>query len=192
MLGKVRDGPVPAEARLLLRFDSEPLAVLVRDMNKFSNNVMARHVFLALSAERGGVGEAQASARIVQDWLASRGLEARELVLENGSGLSRTERASAATLAAVLRASWQSPTMPELMSSFPLFAVDGTLKSRRADTVAGQAHLKGGTLDGVQAQAGFVLDRRGRRWIVVMIVNHANAQAAQPALDALAEWVAAR
>ena len=190
--GKVRGGPVPPEARLLLRFDSEPLPVLVRDMNKFSNNVMARHVFLALSAERGGVGEAQASARIVQDWLASRGIEARELVLENGSGLSRTERASAATLAAVLRAAWLSPTMPELMSSFPLFAVDGTFKSRRAGAVAGQAHLKGGTLDGVQSEAGYVLDRRGRRWIVVMIVNHANAQAAQPALDALAEWVGAR
>jgi D-alanyl-D-alanine carboxypeptidase/D-alanyl-D-alanine-endopeptidase (penicillin-binding protein 4) len=66
--------------------------------------------------------------------------------------------------------------------------VDGTLKSRRAGGVAGQAHLKGGTLDGVQSEAGFVLDRHGRRWIVVMMVNHANANAAQPALDALAEW----
>ena len=71
----------------------------------------------------------------------------------------------------------------------PVFATDGTLKSRNAGSVAGQAHVKGGTLTGVQSVAGYVLDRAGRRWAVAMMVNHANANAAQPALDALLEWV---
>jgi serine-type D-Ala-D-Ala carboxypeptidase/endopeptidase (penicillin-binding protein 4) len=151
--------------------------------------VMARHLFLALSAERSGAGDTLASARLVAEWLRSRGIEAPELVLDNGSGLSREERASAATLASVLRSAWASPVMPELAASFPVYAVDGTLKSRRAATAGGQAHLKGGTLTGVQSVAGYVLDAKGRRWIVVMIVNHPNANAAQPALDALVEWV---
>ncbi len=47
--GKVRSGTVPAQAKLFLRYESEPLANLVRDMNKNSNNVFARHLFLALS-----------------------------------------------------------------------------------------------------------------------------------------------
>jgi D-alanyl-D-alanine carboxypeptidase/D-alanyl-D-alanine-endopeptidase (penicillin-binding protein 4) len=153
---------------------------------------MARHLFLALSAERGAPGEALASERIVRDWLAAKGIRADSLVLENGSGLSRSERASAATVAAVLKSAWTSPVMPELMASLPVFAVDGTLKSRRALGAAGHAHLKGGTLTGVQSVAGYVLDRSGKRWIVVMIVNHPNAGAAQGALDALVEWVGAR
>jgi D-alanyl-D-alanine carboxypeptidase/D-alanyl-D-alanine-endopeptidase (penicillin-binding protein 4) len=161
-------------------------------MNKFSNNVMARHVFLALSAERGGPGETAASARILREWLAAKGLDERELVVENGSGLSRNERASAAFIASVLRSAWASGVMPELASSFPVFAVDGTLRTRRAGTAGGNAHLKGGTLTGVQSMAGYVLDRGGKRWIAVMMVNHANAGAAQPALDALVQWVSAR
>ena len=79
--------------------------------------------------------------------------------------------------------------MPELMSSFPVLAVDGTLKTRGVASVPGRAHLKGGTLTGVQSEAGYVLDANGTRWVVVMLMNHPNANAAQPALDALVAWV---
>jgi serine-type D-Ala-D-Ala carboxypeptidase/endopeptidase (penicillin-binding protein 4) len=79
--------------------------------------------------------------------------------------------------------------MPELAASLPIFAVDGTFGMRPAYAAAGRAHVKGGTLTGVQSMAGYAVDRAGRRWIVVMIVNHPNANAAQPALDALLEWV---
>jgi D-alanyl-D-alanine carboxypeptidase/D-alanyl-D-alanine-endopeptidase (penicillin-binding protein 4) len=189
--GRTRLDAVPPGARLLYRHDSEPLANLVRDMNKFSNNVMARHVYLALSAENGGRGEAAASELRMRQWLKDKGIDAASLVLENGSGLSRDERASARLIASVLKSAWSSGVMAELMASMPLFGVDGTLKSRAASP-GGPAHLKGGTLNGVQSIAGYVLDRHGRRWIVVMMVNHANAAAAQGALDALVEWVRAR
>src|SRR5207344_1914583 len=112
------------------RNESEPLAALVRDMNKFSNNVMARHLFLALSAERQGQGRAGDSAEIVRAWLRERGIVSPELVVENGSGLSRNERVSAATLAALLRSAWKSPVMPELVASLPIISVDGTLRRR--------------------------------------------------------------
>jgi D-alanyl-D-alanine carboxypeptidase/D-alanyl-D-alanine-endopeptidase (penicillin-binding protein 4) len=186
--GKVRAGTAPAGAVLFHRFDSEPLAALVRDINKHSNNVMARQLFLTLSAEKAGApGEAKASERIVREWLAARGVTAAGLVIENGSGLSRAERISAEALAALMRAAWSSPVMPELVSSLSLFAVDGTFKSKNG-SAAGQAHLKGGTLTGVQAVAGYVLDTKGERWVVVMIANHDNANRAQAALDALVEW----
>jgi D-alanyl-D-alanine carboxypeptidase/D-alanyl-D-alanine-endopeptidase (penicillin-binding protein 4) len=190
--GKVRPAVTPLTARLFYRHESEPLANLARDMNKFSNNVMARHVFLALSAERGGNGEAAASAQRVRDWLRARRIEAPELVLENGSGLSRGERASAATLAAILRDAWVSALMPEMVSSLPIYGVDGTLRSRRGVGAVGEAHLKGGTLADVQSIAGYVVDQQGRRWVTVMMVNHANAGAAVPAMDALVEWVHAQ
>jgi serine-type D-Ala-D-Ala carboxypeptidase/endopeptidase (penicillin-binding protein 4) len=190
--GEVRAAATPASAWLFYRNESEPLANLVRDMNKFSNNVMARQVFLTLSTRDGAPGEAHASERAVGDWLRAKGIAAPELVLDNGSGLSREARVSAATLGAILKAAWASPLMPELASSFPVFGVDGTLKQRPGANAIGQAHLKGGTLTGVQSVAGYVVDRRGRRWALAMMVNHANANAAQPALDALVEWVYAR
>ena len=187
--GRVRPGRAGPGAQRFLRNESDPLATLVRDINKFSNNVMARQLFLVLSAETGSAGEVKASERRVREWLVTKGIDAPELAIENGAGLSRADRASAATLAAVLRSAWSSPVMPELVASLPVFAVDGTLKTRGGRGATGQAHLKGGTLTGVQSMAGYVLDAAGKRWVVAMLVNHENANRAQPALDALVEWV---
>jgi D-alanyl-D-alanine carboxypeptidase/D-alanyl-D-alanine-endopeptidase (penicillin-binding protein 4) len=75
--------------------------------------------------------------------------------------------------------------MPELMASLPVAAVDGTL--RRARMPAGRAHLKTGSLDDVAALAGYLLPTDGRRLVFVAIVNHPNAAAARPALDALVQ-----
>ena len=190
--GRVREGLAPTDARVVMRYESEPLATLVRDMNKFSNNVMARHLFLALSAKPGTPADVAASERIVLDWMRSRGLDSAGVVLDNGSGLSRDARIGAAQLAAVLRDAWSSALMPEVVSSLPIYGVDGTLRERRGPGAVGEAHLKGGTLNGVQSMAGYVVDRGGQRWIVVMMVNDARAGAAQPALDALVEWAHAQ
>jgi D-alanyl-D-alanine carboxypeptidase/D-alanyl-D-alanine-endopeptidase (penicillin-binding protein 4) len=189
--GTVRDGTVGADARLIAAVESPPLAQVVRDMNKFSNNVMARQLFLTLGAE--GAGEPatpEKAERVIREWLARKGLSVPELILENGSGLSRTERISARNLGLLLLSSFRSPVMPELIASLPLAAVDGTMKKRLSDAgVAGQAHIKTGTLTGVRSMAGYVLDAQGRRLVVVSMVNHPNAANAQAAQDALLAWI---
>jgi D-alanyl-D-alanine carboxypeptidase/D-alanyl-D-alanine-endopeptidase (penicillin-binding protein 4) len=189
--GSVREGVLPPDARLLHTQESDPLAVIVRDINKASNNVMARHLYLTIGAESAG---APASTRkafsAVQAWLASRKVIAPELVIENGSGLSRAERISAANLAGLLQAAWRSAVMPEFMSSLPVAAMDGTMRRRlKGDGIAGQAHIKTGLLQDVRALAGYVLDRKGRRYAVVMLINHPNAHQAQASGDALLRWV---
>ena len=186
--GGARDGAVPAGARLFHTHESPALAEIVRDTNKFSNNIMARHLFLALGAENGPASTAR-SVAAVRSWLASKKILAPELVMENGSGLSRVERISAGNLAAMLQAAWQSPVMPELISSMPIAGTDGTMRRRvKNEGVAGQAHIKTGLLSDVRSMAGYVLDRRGKRLVVVMIVNHPAAHQAQPAMDALLRW----
>lgn len=189
--GSVRNAPVPANARLLAAIDSPALADIVRDINKFSNNVMARQLYLALGRNgNDGGGRPEDAEAALRRWLASRGLDFPELALENGSGLSRQERIAAGSMARLLAAAWQSPVMPELMSSLPVVAIDGTMKKRlNGNGIAGRAHIKTGYLEGVRAIAGYVLDRNGRRQIVVCFINHANAKTAQPALDALLAWV---
>ena len=188
--GNVRDGMVPPSARLVYVHESEPLGDIVRDINKFSNNVMARQLFLTLGAELGGPpARAEEAARAIKEWVAKK-FAAPELVLENGSGLSRSERISAQHLAALLLAAWKSPVMPEFVSSLPVVAADGTMKKRlRGERIAGSAHIKTGLLADARAIAGFVLDRSGRRHVVVMIANHPKAPEADAAMDALLQWV---
>jgi len=192
--GGVREGPAGADARLIASVQSPTLSEVVRDINKFSNNVMARQLFLTLGAAGAGApASADKTGRVIRQWLAGKGLSFPELVLENGSGLSRIERISAKSLGELLLAAYKSPVMPELMASLPLAAVDGTMRKRLSGAeVAGQAHIKTGSLSGVRAIAGYVLDARGRRVVVVFIVNHANAGNAQPVQDALLRWVHSR
>jgi D-alanyl-D-alanine carboxypeptidase/D-alanyl-D-alanine-endopeptidase (penicillin-binding protein 4) len=190
--GAVRQGTASPTARLVYVHESEPLAQIVRDINKFSNNVMARQLYLTLAAEMGGPpARPELALASIRQFLTSKGIKAPELVLENGSGLSRLERASARTIAAVLQAAWRSPAMPEFVSSLPLAAADGTMRKRLlGEAVAGRAHIKTGLLHDVRSIAGYVLDRNGRRHAVVMIINHPRASPeGQPALDAMLAWV---
>jgi len=189
--GNAREGVVPAGARLIYTHESETLGETVRDINKFSNNVMARQLFLTLAAELVGTPALPESAtRAIQQWLTLKNIRAPELVLENGSGLSRNERISAGNMAALLQAAWKSPVMPEFVSSLPVVAADGTMKKRmRGERVAGSAHIKTGLLNEARAIGGYVLDRNGRRHVVVMIINHPRAPDADAAMDALLAWV---
>jgi D-alanyl-D-alanine carboxypeptidase/D-alanyl-D-alanine-endopeptidase (penicillin-binding protein 4) len=189
--GGLREGPVPAGALPLAAIESPPLADIVRDINKFSNNVMARELYLALGHEvNAGPLRPEDGEAALRRWLEAKHLACPHLALENGAGLSRRERIDAACLGDLLADAWKSPLMPEFAASLPLAGEDGTMKKRvNGDGVAGQAHIKTGSLDGVKAIAGYVQDRRGRRWIVVFLVNHANASAAKAAQDALLEWI---
>lgn len=189
--GGSREGSVTPGARLIASQDSPSLAEIVRDINKYSNNVMARQLYLTLSAELlGSPGRNDRSATVIKGWLDQKGLPMPELMLDNGSGLSREERISAASMGRMLVAAFRSPVMPELLASLPLVAYDGTMRRRlKFESVAGQAHIKTGSLSGVRSVAGYVLDRNGRRKVVVFFINHANAAAAQPAQDALLRWI---
>jgi D-alanyl-D-alanine carboxypeptidase/D-alanyl-D-alanine-endopeptidase (penicillin-binding protein 4) len=185
--GKVREGAVSASARLIAAQESPPLAMLIRDINKFSNNVMTQQLFLTMGAASGQPGNPARGATAVRGLLAARGIDTPELILENGCGLSRIERISAGSLANVLGDAWKSQWMPELMSSLPISGVDGTMKTRNVPV--GAAHMKTGLLEDTRAVAGYVLAASGKRYVVVAIINHPNARYGTGAHDALIEWV---
>jgi D-alanyl-D-alanine carboxypeptidase/D-alanyl-D-alanine-endopeptidase (penicillin-binding protein 4) len=170
---------------------STPLWDIVRDVNKLSNNVMARQVFLTLATAGAPPPATTAgAAAAVKRWLAGRKLATPELMLDNGSGLSRRERISAGSLVRLLQAADASAVREEFASSLAVAAMDGTLQRRfQNGDVAGQALLKTGTLEGVRALAGYVIDARGRRYALAAIVNHPRAAQAGGALDFLVQWV---
>ncbi len=192
--GNVIVSQMPKGLPPLKIYQSPPLADVIRGINKFSNNIAARQLYLTL-----GTGEAVAnnspatlakSDAAIRRWLADKQLSFPELMVENGSGLSRKERISARHMGQLLLAAFKSPVMPEFISSLPIAAVDGTLKNRFMDTpVKGLAHMKTGALNDVRALAGYLLDKTGRRVIVVFFVNHDQAGQSRVAMDTLVHWV---
>lgn len=185
--GEDRMGDVPKGAQLLARAYSPDLVEIIRDINKYSNNTMARQLFLSLGAEfrnEADGDDSKAAQRVIRQWLAKKGITAPHLVIENGSGLSRDERVSARELAILLQAAWQSPYAAEFISSLPLAAIDGTMRKRLRNTpVAGKAHIKTGTLNTVRAIAGYSRDGNGNTWAVVAILNDPRPWGASSILD---------
>jgi serine-type D-Ala-D-Ala carboxypeptidase/endopeptidase (penicillin-binding protein 4) len=183
--GTVRYGTTPptiAAGKPAFEVTSAPLPEVIRDINKYSNNVMAQQVFLTL-----GTGSFESSRAAIQRWWRER-ISADDVpVLDNGSGLSRQERITAQALGKLLQTAYRAPLMPELMASLPISGVDGTLR-RVKSRALGSAHLKTGSLSNVVAVAGYVHTPSGQNQILVAIINHANANAARPAIDALVEW----
>ena len=195
--GRIGFGSVPAGATLVATGDSKSLAEVVRDVNKFSNNVMAQSVFLALSLpEQKSIASPrpiampatlERSQQALAAWWHRRLPRATPPVMDNGSGLSRSESISASSLAAMLQLAWESSVMPEYISSLPIAGVDGTMRrsNARAD-----AHIKTGSIRNVVARAGYVLSHNGQRRVLVFLVNSNHADKAKDALDALIDWAA--
>ena len=184
--GRLKDGTWPIDLPVWQHWDSPPLAEVVRDINKYSNNVMARQLMLSLPAVPG------ADVALARETLA---LQVRGTVsdcqpgtlsVDNGAGLSRTEGSTARCMGQWLAHLWRSPVMPEFMASLPVPGVDGT--TRRWSGASAQAHVKTGSLDGVTGVAGYVLGNSGQRYIVVAVVNHPAAGQARSWLNAMLSW----
>lgn len=189
--GKLLVRAMPENAIKILEQLSMPLGESIRDINKWSNNLMARQLLLTLAAEDNPHNATEVyGAEVVTQQLEALQLPSDSLVIENGSGLSRLERISAQQLGAMLVKAFHRPVMAELMASMPILGVDGTTKTRmQSSNVQAQVHIKTGSINGVSALAGYVLNQQGQRDVVVMMVNDANAYQARPAQDALLEWV---
>lgn len=194
--GELKIQDTPDNAVKVVSQVSDPLGYVIRDINKWSNNLMARQLLLTIAAKKNSLPATEENGiTAIKDWFASKSLNGKplnfnELVIENGSGLSRIERISAAHLGRMLVSTYISPVMPEFMASMPILSQDGTIKKRLNDSVAAHhAHLKTGSINGVSAIAGYVLDANNHRHVLVMMVNHARAGTSKNAQDALIEWV---
>lgn len=187
ILGSDMLGQTPKNARLLVRAYSPDLAEIIRDINKYSNNTMAKQLFLSIGARYrtpDDSDDAAAARRVINSLFARNKISTNGLFIENGSGLSRHERITARQLGLMLETAWKGPYAAEFISSMPLVAMDGTMRRRlRNSPLVGQAHIKTGTLKNVRAIAGYSRDSNGATWAVVAIINHAQPWGAAAILD---------
>ena len=192
--GQVRYGTRPIQARLLMDAPSLPLSEVIKDINKLSNNVMAQQLYLTLSSELGAPGRFEASRLRMSQWWRHEFPGQPEPVLDNGSGLSRTERSTAEALTALLQKVQAGPHAHIFVDSLAVAGVDGTavrLKDRLPNSpVIGNAWLKTGSLRDVASVAGYVQGQSGQRYTLVAVLHHPNAHQARAALDQLLEWTA--
>ncbi|WP_261502878.1 D-alanyl-D-alanine carboxypeptidase/D-alanyl-D-alanine endopeptidase [Burkholderia multivorans] len=189
--GPVAEGKVPSAARPIAVHHGPVLGSVVYDINKFSNNVMARNLFLTIGAVAGKPpATPEQSSRVIRAFLQKNGIAMPDLVLDNGSGLSRDEHVSALSLAALLQAANASPVAQAFIDSLPIAGIDGTMKNRLTNAgVLGNAHIKTGTLRDVRAIAGYVAGADGQSYVVVSFINDDHAEAARAAHDTLLEWI---
>jgi D-alanyl-D-alanine carboxypeptidase/D-alanyl-D-alanine-endopeptidase (penicillin-binding protein 4) len=192
--GRVREAAAPAASRLLVRREGRPWGEVLRPMNKTSDNAVTRLLFLQLGlsamAEQPQSATIDLAALEVRRWFAEQGISDTGLVLDNGSGLSRSERITPLQLASVLAVSWQGPHSPDLLATLPIAGEEGSLRPLIDSPAAHWARLKTGWLRNVVAIAGYVRDPQGRPWAVAMMVNHDAATLARPALLALVDHFA--
>lgn len=190
LTGTIRAGEAAVNAQPFLEFDSLPVAELVRDTNKFSNNVSAKMLLLNLGAARFGAPATwDKGVRVVREWLTEKDLDCGQLLLENGSGLSRIERATPRFFSRLLRWATRQPLWFEFAASLPAAGLEGTWKSRLpASSARGQAWLKSGSLKDARNLAGYVRGRDGKRRVLVFFINHEPLEGAGRVQDALVEW----
>lgn len=176
--GRGRNGSTPEGAMLLIDHESRLLAETIKSINKFSNNAMARQLLLALAAEHyARAGTPVAGSAVIADWLRQRGVSMLQLSIDNGSGLSRTARLSARGMGGLLEAAYRSPFSAEFLASLPLAGIDGTMRKRFVgEALEARLRMKTGTLNGVRAGAGYLLNRDGETYVVVMLHNHPGIQ----------------
>jgi len=192
------NGTVPITARPLLQFEGINLANDVQDINKFSNNVMARQLMLTLALEKmGKPATTENGELVIQSWLKKMGLQFPELVIENGSGLSHNEAISAQHMNALLITARNLPVADVFYNSLPLAGTDGTMKNRLMIQLRKflhlkkkpEAHIKTGSLSDVRAISGYVISKSGKMYVVTSFINHPNAWKGLEAHDQLLAWL---
>ena len=211
--GHVVEGRTPEDAVKLVERESDSLPVVTTLVNKWSNNLIARHIFLTLGTLRhqpkllsndsvandafeqafSPAGKSQPGATLedarasLAEWLSEKGVPKGAIVIDNGSGLSRTSRVTARAMTQVLAAGWLSPRMTEYVASLPVSGVDGTMKKRVE--AMGRTHLKTGYLQDVRSIGGYVYAKNGRRYAVYASVHgDHNMAGGIKFLDKVVEW----
>ena len=179
-----------ADAHNFYEHQSRPLSLVVRDINKYSQNLIARNLLLTILAENNvnPITENEAG-RFTKESLIKEKVKLDSLEMDNGAGLSRNAKVNAENLGFLLEKAYTDIYMPEFIASLPNLGIDGTLKSRgRKLSAAKHAYLKTGSIQNVSAIAGYIFDKNNDVKVFVFIANDPKANESSKIQDELIEW----
>jgi D-alanyl-D-alanine carboxypeptidase/D-alanyl-D-alanine-endopeptidase (penicillin-binding protein 4) len=186
-------GKAPQGAKTLGAVHSAPIERLVEQALSMSDNMLAEALARQVAIARHLPASFQGSAQAVTAALTQAGVDVTGVTLVDGSGLSRQDRIPAAVLARLVRAAADGTlgNAADLLSGLPVAGYDGTLADRGDSdpkTIPGGVRAKTGTLLGVHALAGTVVDADGRLLAFALLAN--NAPGSEPAAEGALDHVA--
>jgi serine-type D-Ala-D-Ala carboxypeptidase/endopeptidase (penicillin-binding protein 4) len=172
--GRADAAPAGAAADTVAVIVSPTLAELLPPFEKPSQNQMGEMIFKTLGLQATGVGSADSARRVVEAQLVAWGIPAQQVVVRDGSGLSRHDYVTPTTLVRLLDTMRRdSAFAAAFIPALPLAGVDGTLASRmRGTPAAGNVHAKTGYIDRARSLSGYVTTRDGRVLVFSLLANN--------------------
>ncbi len=183
--GKVQTAAAPPSAQLLFDFDSEPLGVIVRDLNKFSNNFTAELLLKAVGAAKyGPPGTTDKGLAAEKEFLQGLGIDPKSFTIQNGSGLTRDNKISPRLFVKVLIADHDDfQVRGDFLASLGIAGEDGTMRHRMVGTAAdGNLRAKTGTVDNSSCIAGYARAANGHLLAFSILMNGTEGRARRAVL----------
>ncbi len=161
----------PAETLFVIQ--SPPLREILGPMLQPSQNQIAEILLRTIGLERTGVGRADSGAAVVRRQLLEWGADSMEFSIRDGSGLSRHNYVTPATMVRVLSVMQRHQHGSVFYEALPVVGVSGTVQNwLRGTSAEGNAHGKTGTLGSVRAFSGYVRTAGGSTLIYSFICNN--------------------
>ncbi len=177
--GKSESGPMSqamnstADSTVLAGRDSPPLIEIIRVLNKVSENLHAEILLRTMAREKTGIGSRAAGLQVERNFLTSIGIAPSDVLVDDGSGLSRENLVTPQAVVALLEYAHRQPWGDSFASTLPVAGVDGTLDNRMKDTPAeGRIDAKTGSVEHTQALSGFATTVNGEHLVFSIFVNH--------------------
>ena len=174
-LAKAEPPPTSPATTVLATLESLPLADSLKVVLKVSQNLHAEMLLRTLGRERRGIGSVEAGLAEIAEFLKENDINEDDVLVRDGSGLSRQSLVTPSAMTALLRAMYDSPHRDLWLDLLPVAGTDGSLQNRlNGRTVAGRVRAKTGGLAGVAAIAGYAPNASGELLAFTIFINHHN------------------
>ena len=187
--GRIQAGIAPSQLVPIYTHNSATLQDILPQMNKFSNNMLAKTLFLSLGAYRSANQNTYSAAQQIYRQTTARHWDFSELAAENGAGLSRQEQLTTQHMAQLLYALTKSPNYTNFMHSLPTPNESGTLAHSFSE-YRGRLYAKTGTLEDTKAYSGYFMAHNGHTYILSLIANDITNHGVNSELDQFKQLVA--
>lgn len=190
------DGVAPDSGTVeVARHTSEPLAEILKKMNKPSDNLIAECLLKTLGAEKGKdhVGSWAAGAAAAKEWFKTIGIDPAGVVMEDGCGMSRHDYVTPRSYATVLKTMHSHAYAKVFKESMAIPGVDGTFKFRPIGPTAKlTCRAKDGYVANVSTVSGYVDTKSGEPMLFVIFMNNHQCRntVAKGVQDKIIEFVA--
>jgi len=161
------------ERRMLVTIESPPLREMATVLMKVSQNLYAETLLKALGASQNGLGTTEGGRIAARKTLTSWGVEPDGYIMYDGSGLSRYNYVTAATVTTILTHMYDDPRHRDpFVATLPIAGKDGTIASRLRGTRAeGNAVAKTGSIANARSLSGYVKTRDGEMLVFSILSN---------------------